>query len=231
MAYQYDMITARIHEGWNGFFTAEIKKEIESTLESINKDISETIDVFPYPKDVFRSLFYFGPSDIKLVILGQDPYIGYEMIDNVKVPQAHGLSFSVPKSHKKIPPSLKNIYKEIGISPNNGSLLKWVKNEKILLLNSALTVLEGKSNSHMMLWNNITDEMIRFISKENPGTIFLLMGCYAISKSNLIDKKHTIFKTVHPSPLSAHRGFFGCNVFNKINDFLVSKGMMEIKWS
>ena len=151
--------------------------------------------------------------EIKLVILGQDPYI-------------YGLAFSIPKKHKKIPQSLKNIFKEIKnsypdyIIPSNGSLLRWVKEEKILLLNSALTVIKGKSNSMMKIWQAYTDKLIKFISDTNNHTVFLLMGNFAISKSNLIDTKHKIFTTKHPSPLSAHNGFFGSNVFKNINDYV-----------
>jgi uracil-DNA glycosylase len=220
-----------INVGWIPFFE-ENKKELETILENIDFN-----NIFPKKENIFKTLFYFPPEDIKLVIIGQDPYIGYEIINNIKVPQACGLSFSVPKSHKKIPPSLKNIFKEIKNNypnyeiPNHGSLKKWVKKEKILLLNAALTVIEGKSNSHAKLWKNFTDNLIKFISDKNEKTIFLLMGNFASNKKYLIDEeKHKIFITVHPSPLSATRGFFGCNVFIKINDCLVENGQEPIKW-
>ena len=153
------------------------------------------------------------------------------------IPQACGLSFSVPQSHKKIPPSLLNIYKEIkNCYPNveipiNGSLEKWVTNEKILLLNSALTVEACKSNSHKLLWSKWTDKLLKFINDINDNTIFLLMSNFAINKSILIDEnKHKIFTTVHPSPLSAFKGFIGCNVFKLINDYLKQNNKEEIKW-
>jgi uracil-DNA glycosylase len=169
--------------------------------------------------------------------MGQDPYIGYEIINNIKIPQACGLSFSVPKSHKKIPPSLQNIFKEIKNCypdyeiPKHGSLKRWVKKEKILLLNAALTVIEGKSNSHAELWTSFTDKLIKYISEKNNKTIFLLMGNFAIKKEYLIDtKKHKVFRTVHPSPLSANRGFFGCNIFKIINEYLIENNQEPINW-
>ena len=227
MQYEIDEITSKIHQWWKPFFD-ENRKELASILDQINSDENE---VFPNPKDVFRALFYFGPLDTKLVILGQDPYIGYEIINDMKIPQACGLSFSVPKNHKKIPPSLKNIFKEI--DPNyvlpHGSLLNWVKNEKILLLNAALTVIQGKSNSHMPIWSQFTDKLIKYISDKNKDTVFLLMGNFAIKKMSH-DNMNMIFKTVHPSPLSAYNGFFGCNVFNKINEYFESKNIAMINW-
>jgi len=221
-------ILNKINNGWIPFFEKN-NTELTTILNSINFD-SDTI--YPNKNDVFRSLFYFPPNEIKLVILGQDPYISSEN----GIPQACGLSFSVPKNHKKIPPSLQNIFKEIKNSypdyqiPVNGCLKRWAKKEKILLLNSALTVIEGKSNSHAKLWSSFTDNLIRFISENNNDTIFLLMGNFAINKEMLIDNKHKIFKIVHPSPLSAHRGFFGSNIFKEINNYLETKEIQVINW-
>jgi uracil-DNA glycosylase len=148
-----------------------------------------------------------------------------------------GLSFSVPKNHRLIPPSLKNIFKEIKNSypdyeiPKHGLLKKWAKREKILLLNSALSVQSGNSNSHALLWQDFTDKLINWFQKQNDKCIFLLMGNNAKSKANLIDsKKHKIFITIHPSPLSAHRGFFGCGVFKEINEYLKLKDLDEINY-
>lgn len=217
----------RINVGWEQFFEKN-NTELTGILDSINFDT-----IYPSKNNIFRSLFYFSPSEVKLVILGQDPYISSEN----GIPQACGLSFSVPRIHKKIPPSLQNIFKEIKNSysdyqiPSNGCLKRWAKKEKILLLNSALTVIEGKSNSHAKLWSNFTDNLIKFISEKNNGTIFLLMGNFAINKEKLIDNnKHKIFKTVHPSPLSAHRGFFGSNIFKDINDYLEINEKEVINW-
>ena len=223
----------KVHPDWLPFFD-ENKKDIEEIFSKIDYD-NETI--FPKKKYIFRALFYNSPQDIKLVLLGQDPYINSEIIDGNKIPQACGLSFSVPKKHKKIPPSLQNIFKEIKncypeyIIPKNGSLTRWVKEENILLLNSALTVIEGKSNSHSLLWSNFTNKLIKFVSDKNDKTIFLLMGSFAINKSSLIDiTKHKIFTCVHPSPLSAYKGFFGSNMFKKINEYLIENNNEIIKW-
>lgn len=234
--FEYNEVITKVQPDWLDFFQ-ENKKEFEDILNQVNEYIINGDQVFPNPKDLLRTLFYFPPQETKLIILGQDPYIGSEIHDNVKIPQAHGLSFSVPKKHKKIPPSLKNIYKELKnsypefIIPKDGCLKKWVKQEKILLLNSALTVVEGKSNSHQILWNNFTNKLIKYISSKNPNTIFLLMGKFAIGKSDLIDTtKHKIFTTVHPSPLSASKGFFGCDVFKQINNYLESNNIILIKY-
>jgi uracil-DNA glycosylase len=225
-------IIDKVNIGWLPFFD-EHKEQLDKILNEINFNDN----IFPEKKNIFKALFYFPPEDIKLFIMGQDPYIGYEIINEIKIPQACGLSFSVPKSHKKIPPSLQNIFKEIKncypdyIIPKNGSLKRWVKKEKILLLNSALTVIEGKSNSHAKLWTDFTNKLIKFISDKNNKTIFLLMGNFAINKKNLIDEnKHKIFTTVHPSPLSASRGFFGCNIFKNINDYLIENNKEPINW-
>jgi len=225
-------IIAKVNIGWLPFFE-ENKEQLDKILDNI--DFNDNI--FPKKKNIFKTLFYFPPEDVKLFIMGQDPYIGFEIINNIKVPQACGLSFSVPKSHKKIPPSLQNIFKEIKNCysdyeiPKHGSLKKWVKKEKILLLNAALTVIEGLSNSHAELWKDFTNKLIKFISDKNDKTIFLLMGNFAINKKCLIDEnKHKIFTTVHPSPLSASRGFFGCNIFKNINDYLIENGKEPIKW-
>ena len=205
----------KVHPDWIPFFD-ENKKDLE---------------------DIFRALFYNSPQNIKLVLLGQDPYINSTIINDKKISQACGLSFSVPENYKKIPPSLKNIFKEIKnsypeyIIPENGSLIRWAKEEKILLLNSALTVIEDKSNSHALLWSNFTNKLIIFISDKNDKTIFLLMGNFAINKTILINTyKHKIFTCAHPSPLSAYKGFFGSNIFRKINDYLIENNNEIINW-
>lgn len=220
-----------INIGWTPFFEQN-KEELETIISKL--DTLKDKVIYPHRNDIFRTLFYFPPEETKLVILGQDPYINEE--DNV--PQACGLSFSIPKCHKKIPPSLKNIYKEIKncypeiIIPNHGCLKNWVENEKIILLNSSLTVEKGKSNSHMKLWEKFTDKLIKFISIKAPNAIFLLMGTFAINKTELCHNNMSgrIFTTVHPSPLSAYRGFFGSMIFKQINDYLISKNITPIKW-
>ena len=223
----------KLHPDWLEFFN-DNKKELVDILNIIYE--TEDQLVFPNTKDIFRIFKYISPTEIKVVLLGQDPYINSEIIDNVKIPQAEGFSFSVPENHKKIPPSLKNIYKEIKNSYpefvfTNGNLTHWVKNEKIFLLNSSLTVIEGLSNSHQKLWSNFTNKVIKYINDINNNTIFLLMGGNAISKSKLIDNnKHSILTCVHPSPLSAHRGFLGSKIFEKVNEQLISQGKSGIVW-
>jgi uracil-DNA glycosylase len=147
-----------------------------------------------------------------------------------------GLSFSVPRKHKKIPPSLQNIFKEIKNCypefeiPNHGLLKRWARKEKILLLNAALTVFEKESNSHAKLWIEFVNKLIKWFQHINDGCVFLLMGNFAQSKKVLIENKHKIFNTVHPSPLSVHNGFYGSNVFKKINDYLESNNKEKIIW-
>lgn len=212
------MILSKVNKDWLPFFD-KFKTELEKILDTLSK--SDKV-IYPQQKDIFKSLFYHPPQDIKLCIIGQDPYIGEEN----GIPQAMGLSFSVPATHKKIPPSLKNIFKEIKNCypeykiPIHGSLERWAKDEKILLLNSALTVFIKESNSHAKLWTDFVNELIKWFSEKNPGCVFLLMGKFAQSKKIFINEKHKIFDTIHPSPLSAHNGFFGCQVFKKINDYL-----------
>jgi len=225
MSYNYDKIIKKVNSGWLPFFD-ENKDELNLILDKLNTFEKK---IYPSPKDLFRALFYHPPKEIKLLLLGQDPYINEEN----GIPQAMGLSFSVPKKHKLIPPSLQNIFKEIKNCypefeiPKHGLLKRWARTEKILLLNSALTVFEKESNTHVKLWQAFTDKLIKWFQNENDHCIFLLMGSYAKSKSELIDKnKHKIFNTVHPSPLSAHRGFFGCNVFKEINEYL----KLKINW-
>lgn len=215
----------RIHKDWKPFFNDDRINELKNIINQIEK---ENKTIYPKLNYLFRTLFYFGPDKIKLVILGQDPYIGPN--------QACGFSFSVPKSQLIIPPSLKNIYKEIKNCypnfeiPKHGSLRRWVVEENILLLNSALTVIEGQSNSHQELWSDFTDKLIKWISDNTNNAGFLLMGNFAKSKAKLIDKnKHMVFETAHPSPLSATR-FFGCAIFKKIDEWLTSINKKPIKW-
>jgi uracil-DNA glycosylase len=223
-------LLTKINNGWQEFIH-ENMDEINNILGQINFD---TEIIFPQKENIFRSLFYFSPEDIKLVILGQDPYPSSELINNNEEPHACGLAFSVSKNHKKIPPSLKNIFKELKncypdfTIPKNGCLKRWSKEERILLLNSSLTVIKGKSNSHADLWMPLTDKLIQFISEKNEKVIFLLMGNFAIKKEKIIDNK--IFKCVHPSPLSASRGFFHSNIFKKINDYLEEENQDPINW-
>lgn len=214
---------------WDELLKDEFKKPYY--LELRKKLIYEyrTQQIFPGMYDIFNALKYTSYSDIKAVIIGQDPYHG--------VGQAHGLSFSVKKGVAP-PPSLVNIFKEIksdlGIDNmgKHGELTEWAKNG-VLLLNSVLTVRANQARSHRNLgWEEFTDNVIRLINlRENP-VVFMLWGADAKAKEKLItNPNHLILKAAHPSPLSAFNGFFGCRHFSKANEFLKSKGIEEIDWS
>jgi len=234
------IVTNKIKKSWLPFINEEVKKDyFKKTLETINKD-NETCKVFPEPKRVLKALTYCEVNEIKLIFLGQDPYIRQRQHKETGelVTEAMGLAFSVPKGIN-IPPSLKNIYKELKDDkdlkfdkiPNHGSLIRWAKYEKILLLNTALTVKEGKSNSHQKLWIEFTDNLIKYISDNNDKTMFLLLGNNAKKKDKLIKHgKHIVLKGVHPSPLSAQRGFFGSCIFSSVNDNLELQKKKPINW-
>lgn len=177
--------------------------------------------------DIFNALNFTSYKDVKVVILGQDPYHGPH--------QAHGLSFSV-QPDVKIPPSLVNIYKELHDDlgcyiPNNGYLKKWA-DQGILLLNTSLTVRAGEANSHRNIgWVTFTDKIIELLNQRQDPVVFILWGNNAISKETLITSpQHYIIKSVHPSPLSASRGFFGSKPFSKTNDFLIKNNKTPIDW-
>lgn len=199
-------------------------------LEEIDKTLSNC-NYYPKKENIFECFKYFEVNEIKCVLLGQDPYINEEN----NIPQAIGLSFSVDSRLKKLPPSLKNIFIElktdIGCNlPKNGSLLKWVQ-KGVLLLNSSLSVEKGKSGSHMKLWEGFTDYIIKKISEKTDNIAFILLGNYAKSKKKLISLNHGIIEGVHPSPLSAHQGFFGSKIFSKTNKYLVENDIDEIDWT
>lgn len=194
--------------------------------EFLKREYSEHT-IYPDMYDLYNC-FRFTPLDnLKAVILGQDPYH--------EPNQAHGLCFSVKKG-VELPPSLKNIYKEIyddlGIKePNCGDLTKWAK-QGVLLLNTTLTVREHMANSHSKCgWAWFTDSVIKLISENKNNLVFILWGGNARSKAQLIDKsKHLILQCAHPSPLSAYNGFFGCRFFSKTNDYLIKNGIAPIDW-
>jgi uracil-DNA glycosylase len=183
-----------------------------------------------YPKnsDIFNAFWKTPFNDLKVVILGQDPYHGEH--------QAHGLSFSVQKGITP-PPSLKNIYKELVtdipgfIVPNHGDLTEWAE-QGVLLLNASLTVRANTPGSHQKKgWEEFTDEVIKTISEKKTGIVFILWGAFAQAKAELIDQtKHFIIKSPHPSPFSADRGFFGSKPFSKTNAILVKEGKTPIDW-
>jgi len=213
---------------WEDFFKEEESKDYyKSLMESIDKayDVST---VFP-PKDKIFNAFNLTPfSDLKVVLLGQDPYHS--------AGQAQGLAFSTP-SRVKNPPSMRNILKEIESDLSrksiceDGDLNPWAK-DGVLLINAILTVEEAKAKSHHKLgWEKFSDNLIKFISSNTKGIVFILWGGSAIKKEKIIDTKvHHILKGVHPSPLSSYRGFFGCKHFSKVNDILKKIGKDEVTW-
>jgi uracil-DNA glycosylase len=235
MEYDYNQIIKRVHKAWLPFFK-EHDNEFKHILNVLNDDLNKNKIIYPLPKDLLKTFFYIGPQEIKLVLIGQDPYTGFEIHNKNKIPQACGMAFSVPKRHKKIPGSLINIFKEIKncypntVLPTHGYLKRWVKKEKILLLNSALTVISNNPNSHLELWTNFVDDIIKYINNVNHKVIYLLMGNFAINKSKLISDKYKIFTSVHPSPQSAYNGFFGSKIFLHINKYLESRNIKPIKW-
>lgn len=199
-------------------------KELIAFVES-ERNSGKTI--YPPKEQVFSALKLTEFSEVKVVILGQDPYHGPK--------QANGLCFSV-NADQPLPPSLRNIYKELASDigcqqPANGDLSSWAK-QGVLLLNTVLTVEAAKANSHKGRgWESFTDEVIKSLNKASHPIVFLLWGSQAQAKSSLIkNPKHTILSAPHPSPLSAHRGFFGCKHFSKTNQLLVEKDQTPIKW-
>ncbi|QDF30349.1 uracil-DNA glycosylase [Halarcobacter anaerophilus] len=213
---------------WENVINIEKSKEYYKNLKSEIDRRYETTTVFPPKNKIYNAFSKTSLENLKVVILGQDPYHGRG--------QAQGLAFSTPKEIKN-PPSMQNILKEIYEEfkkPSlcvDGDLTPWAK-QGVLLINAILTVEEGKAKSHHNLgWEIFTDNIIKYISENCEGIIFLLWGSPAIAKSKLIDKsKHYILTAPHPSPLSAYRGFFGCNHFIKANEILKNIGKEPINW-
>ena len=220
----------KISESWELFYNTEKSKkyflELTNFLEKEYKTYSPELEIFPKRENIYNALNISSLKDIKVVIIGQDPYH--------KKGQAHGLSFSVPQG-EKVPPSLRNIHKEIlsDLKINNegkGNLLNWA-HQGVFLLNTSLTVRENCPNSHSKYWKPFTKELISFISINTSSIVFMLWGNNAKKNKELIDQdKHLILESNHPSPLSAYRGFFGCRHFSKCNYFLENKGKTGIKW-
>ncbi len=221
-------VEPQIEEGWKKALENEFHSPYFSQLKTFLINEKQHNKVYPPGSQIF-SAFNFTPFDkVKVVLLGQDPYHGPG--------QAHGLCFSVPDGVPK-PPSLINIFKEInsdlGIPiPQSGNLEKWAK-QGVFLLNAILTVRANQAASHQGKgWETFTDAAIKALSDQKNGIIFLLWGNYAQEKQKIIDtSKHYILKTVHPSPLSVQRGFFGCKHFSKTNQLLREMGKDEIDWS
>jgi len=217
-----------IHESWHAVLNNEFEKDYFKLLNAFLMEEKKVHDVYPPESLIFNAFDSTPFNNVKVVILGQDPYHGLD--------QAHGLCFSVPQDIKQ-PPSLVNIFKEINADlglprPAHGNLSAWAK-QGVLLLNATLTVRAHTAGSHQKKgWETFTDAAIKAVSKNLSGVVFLLWGNYAQAKSALIDtSKHHILKSVHPSPLSASRGFFGCKHFSKTNELLVGAGKMPIDWS
>ena len=218
-----------LHPSWLPALENEFQKPYMLGLNQFLEQESEhqTI-VYPKPSDVFNAFKFTPFNEVKVVILGQDPYHGAN--------QAHGLSFSVQKG-VAIPPSLKNIYKELQADipgfkiPAHGDLSSWAK-QGVLLLNATLTVRAGEPGSHQKMgWEQFTDQAIRALSEQREGLVFMLWGRYAQAKASLINPtKHVVLTAAHPSPFSAYNGFFGCSHFSKANAYLVKKGEKPIVW-
>ena len=226
---------AMITNDWLEAIRPEFSKPYYKELFEFVKGEYSRVTVFPAtgpvdpPADDIFNAFHFTPlSQVKVLILGQDPYHN--------VHQAHGLSFSVPSDQPDIPPSLKNIYKELQEDlgcriPNNGYLKKWA-DQGVLLLNTVLTVQAHQANSHQGKgWEKFTDAVIQAVNAQGRPVVYLLWGRPAQSKIPMLtNPKHLILKAPHPSPLSAHRGFFGCRHFSQANEFLERNGVEPIDW-
>ena len=218
---------AAIDNDWLPAMNAEFKKPYYADLYKFVKEEYSKTAVFPPSEEIFSALHLTPLSKVKVVIIGQDPYHN--------VGQAHGLCFSV-RPEVDIPPSLVNIYKEfqseLGCKiPNNGYLVKWAE-QGVLLLNTVLTVRAHQANSHQGKgWEQFTDAIIRAVNAEDRPIAYLLWGRPAQSKMSMLDNpKHKVFTAPHPSPLSAHRGFFGCKHFSQANKFLEENGLEPIDW-
>ena len=212
-------------------FKAIVEKEFEKDyyqqLHSYIEHEYQTKTIYPPQEQIFRALNLCDYDDVKVVILGQDPYH--------EPRQANGLAFSVTKD-VPIPPSLQNIYKELYddlkiIPPHHGDLTSWAK-QGVLLLNNVLTVERGKANSHRGLgWETFTLNIVRYLNLREKPLVFILWGKNAIEKKKYIDSRHLVLTSPHPSPLSAYRGFFGSKPFSKTNQFLMKNGIEPIDWS
>ncbi|WNC73180.1 uracil-DNA glycosylase [Thalassotalea psychrophila] len=214
---------------WNNLLKAEQQQDyFQTMLKSIADERAQGINIFPCDDEIFTAFSLTPFEQVKVVILGQDPYHG----DG----QAHGLSFSV-KPGIKVPPSLANMYKELATDiddfklPNHGCLTPWAK-QGVLLLNTVLTVRKANAHSHSKLgWERYTDKVIELLNEHSSGLVFMLWGSHAQKKGKFIDTdKHCVLTSVHPSPLSAYRGFLGCKHFSKANDYLIKHKKNAIHW-
>lgn len=218
---------AMITNDWAEALKDEFAKPYYKELYLKVKDEYSRYQVFPNADDIFNAFHFTPQKEVKVVIIGQDPYHN--------VGQAHGLCFSVQKN-VEIPPSLVNIYKELADDmgcyiPNNGCLTKWAK-QGVLLLNTVLTVRAHQANSHQGIgWEKFTDAAIEVLNRQERPIVFLLWGTPAQKKAAMLDNpNHLVLKAPHPSPLSAYRGFFGCRHFSQTNTFLKEHGIEPIDW-
>ncbi len=214
---------------WAELISLEKQKPyLVDTYSYIQKRKAQGIEVFPQENDIFTAFELTPLENVKVVILGQDPYHG--------AGQAHGLCFSVNEGIT-VPPSLRNIYKELAVDiddfviPMHGNLTSWAK-QGVLMLNTVLTVEAGEAHSHKKLgWEKFTDVVIDTLNQQTSPIIFILWGAHAQKKGKHIDQnKHKVLAGPHPSPLSAHRGFFGCRHFSQANQYLVELGKSPIDW-
>lgn len=223
------MIDSNGISAWESFFEQEKKKPYFEPLMSFVEEEYASGVCYPPKENIFRAFELIKPSEVRVVILGQDPYHQPE--------QAHGLCFSVLPSQPKLPPSLKNIYKEIAeeygeCNRQNGFLEDWAR-QGVLMLNTVMTVREGEANSHKGRgWESFTDDVISYINSLNQPVVYLLWGAPAQKKESLLNNPaQLVLKAAHPSPLSAYRGFFGCGHFKKCNEFLERNGLKPIAWN
>lgn len=217
-----------IENDWLEAVGGEFRKPYYKELYEFVKQEYSTKVIYPPADDIFNAMHFTPLKDVKVLILGQDPYHNEH--------QAHGLSFSVLPEQKDIPPSLQNIYQELHDDlgcyiPNNGYLEKWAR-QGVLMLNTVLTVRAHQANSHQGKgWERFTDAIISAVNEQDRPIVYLLWGRLAQNKIPMLDNpKHLILKAPHPSPLSAYRGFFGCHHFSQANEFLKAQGVEPIDW-
>lgn len=220
-------MSVRIEESWKRRLESEFKKDYFQDLISFVKSEYASKYIYPPGSRIFNAFDHCSFNDVKVVIVGQDPYHGPG--------QANGLCFSVADGIRH-PPSLQNIFKEIKDDlgqpvPQSGNLERWA-DQGVLLLNATLTVEARKAGSHQNKgWEQFTDEVLRVVSEEKENVVFLLWGAYAQRKGSIVNaNNHLVLKAPHPSPFSAHSGFFGCKHFSKTNQYLSSKGLTPISW-
>ncbi len=222
------MATINLHSSWLKFLKKDFESDYMMQMKKFLKfEYAAGKIIYPKKEEYFKALEHTHVNNVKVVILGQDPYHGPG--------QAHGLCFSVREGFRK-PPSLNNIFKELkadlGVEiSESGELTRWA-DQGVLLLNSVLTVEAGQAGSHQGKgWENFTDRIIEVVNEQCEHVVFILWGSYAQKKASFVDrKKHLVLESVHPSPLSSYRGFFGSRPFSKSNAFLKKHGIKEINW-